>query len=68
MMKGFTAESARAMVAPMETALDELVRLLKAPQPSLRDRYGLFVLKFAGNLATGVAIGLGIGVGLALAG
>ncbi|WP_189343533.1 MULTISPECIES: hypothetical protein [unclassified Mesorhizobium] len=52
----------------METALDELVRLLKAPQPSLRDRYGLFVLKFAGNLATGVAIGLGIGVGLALAG
>ncbi|WP_292323390.1 hypothetical protein [Mesorhizobium sp.] len=52
----------------METALDELTRLLKAPQPGLRDRYGAFVLQLLANVATGLAVGLGFAIGHAIAG
>ncbi|BAV45281.1 Uncharacterized protein MLTONO_0378 [Mesorhizobium loti] len=52
----------------METALDDLVRILAAPRTDWRARAAAVALQLAGNLATGLAIGLGIGVGLALAG
>lgn len=65
---GFTRESLRAMVAPMETLLDDLARVLKAPQPGLRDRYGAFLLQLLGNVATGLAVGLGFAIGHAIAG
>ncbi|WP_292216570.1 hypothetical protein [Mesorhizobium sp.] len=46
----------------MEHALDELARILKAPQTGLRDRYGAIVLRPAENLATGLAIGVGFAI------
>ena len=55
-------------MAAMETSLDELTRLLKAPQQSLRDRYGAFVLQLLANIATGLAVGVGFAIGRAIAG
>ncbi|WP_189510282.1 hypothetical protein [Mesorhizobium sp. M1D.F.Ca.ET.043.01.1.1] len=52
----------------METAFDDLVRLLKAPQPGLRERSSAFLFQMLGSLATGLAIGLGIALGHAIAG
>ncbi|WP_292140837.1 hypothetical protein [Mesorhizobium sp.] len=52
----------------METALDDIARVLTAPQPGLRDRYGAFVLQLLGNIATGLAVGLGFAIGRAIAG
>ncbi|WP_292618870.1 hypothetical protein [Mesorhizobium sp.] len=52
----------------METALDDLARLLRASQPGLRARYGSFVLQLLANVATGLAVGLGFAIGHAIAG
>ncbi|WP_292675001.1 hypothetical protein [Mesorhizobium sp.] len=52
----------------METALDDLARILTAPRTGWRGRLSIVALQLAGNVATGLAIGLGIAVGLALAG
>ncbi|WP_167514733.1 hypothetical protein [Mesorhizobium intechi] len=52
----------------MENALDELTRLLKAPQTCLRDRWGAFALQLLANVATGLAVGIGFAVGRAIAG
>lgn len=46
----------------METALDDLARILKAPQISLRDRYGAFAMRMAESLATGLAFGMGFAI------
>ncbi|WP_156752737.1 MULTISPECIES: hypothetical protein [unclassified Mesorhizobium] len=52
----------------MEDALDDLARILTAPQTSLRTRYGAFAMRMAESLATGLAIGVGIALVLAVAG
>ncbi|WP_165349853.1 MULTISPECIES: hypothetical protein [unclassified Mesorhizobium] len=52
----------------MDTALDELSRLLQAPRPTLRSRYGAFAIRIAEGLATGLAIGAGFAIVRALAG
>ncbi|WP_287308198.1 hypothetical protein [Mesorhizobium sp.] len=52
----------------METALDDLARILTSPRTDWRGRLSIVALQLAGNVATGLAIGLGIAVGLALAG
>ncbi|WP_292348979.1 hypothetical protein [Mesorhizobium sp.] len=51
----------------MEHALDELARILKAPQTGPRDRYGAIMLRLAESLATGLAIGVGLAIVHALA-
>lgn len=55
-------------MAAMETSLDDLTRLLKAPQHGLRDRYGAFALQLLANVATGLALGVGFAIGRAIAG
>ncbi|MET3595668.1 MULTISPECIES: hypothetical protein [Mesorhizobium] len=52
----------------MEHALDELARILRTPQTTLRERYGAIVLRLVESLATGLAIGIGFAIVHALAG
>lgn len=52
----------------MEAIFDEIAGVLKAPQSSLRDRYGAFVLQLVVNAALGLAIGLGFAAARAIAG
>ncbi|WP_292414648.1 hypothetical protein [Mesorhizobium sp.] len=49
----------------MERTFDELIGTLKTPR---RPRLGVFALRLAESLVTGVAIGVGIAVGRVLAG
>ncbi|WP_292171763.1 hypothetical protein [Mesorhizobium sp.] len=52
----------------MEAAFDDLARALKAPQMSLRERYGAFALRLVESLATGLAVGIGFAIVHAFAG
>lgn len=47
----------------MEAIFDDIAGVLKAPQASLRDRYGAFALQLVVNAVLGLAIGLGFAAG-----
>jgi len=56
------------MLLGMERVFDDIAAALKAPQTTLRDRYGAVVLRLVESLATGLAIGVGIALAHAFGG
>ncbi|WP_192177667.1 hypothetical protein [Mesorhizobium amorphae] len=52
----------------MDTAFDDLSKVLSQPRRDVLSPVRAFALDFAGKLVMGLAIGLGVGLGMAIAG